>query len=90
MKQKELISQIFKILLLYEDVLNSNSNVTEKDYLSYLNRIYIFWLGANREDIYNIIKGLQTLGITAEHKTVKSMVFHIIDVLQKRSDTVVF
>ena len=90
MKQKDLISQIFKILLLYEDVLNVDSNVTEKEYLSYLNRIYIFWLGANRQDIYNIIKGLQMLGINAEHQVVKSMVFHIIDVIQKGDDAIAF
>lgn len=90
LKQKEIISQFYKILLLYEDVFNDNSSVTENDYLRYLNRIYIYWLGANKENIYNILKGLYSLGLNAKHETVKSMVFHMIDLVEKEGNNYVF
>lgn len=81
MDQKQAIAQIYKILLLYEDV--EKSNLAVNDYLSYLDRCYIYWVGVGNSNIYNIIKGLQTLGMEVEHQSVKSMVFHIIDVIQK-------
>lgn len=83
MEQKELIAQIYKILLLYEDVYNGQSSVCENDYLGYLDRMYVYWVGNGNSEIFNIIKGLYSLGMTVEHKTVKSMVFHMISVLQK-------
>ena len=85
MNKKELIAQIYKILLLYEDVLDKNSTVQEQDYLAYLDRLYIYWVGADCEDVYNIIKGLRTLGLNVEHQTVKSMVFHVISIMEKGS-----
>lgn len=88
-KEKEIISQFYKILLLYEDACSSQSSITEKDYLRYLNRIYIYWLGADREKIYNILRGLYLLGLSAEHETVKSMVFHIIDLIEKEGENYV-
>ena len=89
MEKKELIAQVYKILLLCEDVIDDSSSIQEKDYLGYLNRIYVYWLGANRDDIFNIVKGLYTLGINATHDIVKQMVFHIIDIIQKGVDGVV-
>lgn len=83
MDKTEVISQIFKILLLYEDVYNDNNSITEKDYIGYLDRLYVYWLGVGSSEIYNIIKGLRILGIEADHKIVKSMVFHTINLIEK-------
>lgn len=83
MDKKEIISQLYKILLLYEDAINLHSSVKEQDYLGYLDRVYIYWRGIGCGDIFNIIKGLHSIGLKAEHHTVKSMVFHMIDVAQK-------
>lgn len=83
MTKQELISQIYKILLLYEDVLDINSTVKPQDYLAYLDRLYVYWLGVGRDDVFNIIRGLRMLELNAEHQTVKQMVFHVIDVVQK-------
>lgn len=83
MKKKEMISQIFKILLLYEDVYKNDNNITENDYIGYLDRLYVYWLGVGSSEIYNILKGLRILGINANHKIVKSMVFHTINLIEK-------
>ena len=89
MKKKEMISQIFKILLLYEDVYKNDNNITEKDYIGYLDRLYVYWLGVGSSEIYNILKGLRILGINANHKIVKSMVFHTINLIEKGDENVV-
>lgn len=86
MKQKDLIAQLFKILLLFEDIGKIGSNIQENDYLGYLDRLYVFWRGMGKDDIFPIIKGLYSLGVKADHKTVKSMVFHMIDIIQKDGD----
>lgn len=83
MEKKQLISQIFKILLLYEDAIAQEDGITKDDYIGYLDRLYIYWLGIGCSDIYNIIKGLKALELNVEHKVVKSMVFHIINLIEK-------
>ena len=83
MEKKELISQVYKILLLYEDAIDINSSVCENDYLGYLDRIYVCWVGIGNKEVYYIIKGLKSLGLEAEHQTVRSMVFHIINIIEK-------
>lgn len=83
MDKQKLIADIYKILLLYEDVIDENSVIKGPDYLGYLDRMYVYWVGVDCREIYNIIKGLRVLGLNVEHQTVKSMVFHVIDVIQK-------
>lgn len=79
MDKEKIISQIYKILLLYEDVIDKK--IALQDYLSYLDRMYVYWVGADRKDIYNVIKGLRVLEENVEHQTVKSMVFHLIHIV---------
>ena len=88
MEKKEQISQIYKILLLYEDIFDESSVVELKDYLNYLDRIYIYWVGTGNSEIFNIIKGLKLLSLEVEHDTVKSMVFHIINLIEKGGECV--
>lgn len=84
-KEKE-ISSIYKILILYEEVEKNKSLNKINSYLNYLDRLYVYWLGIGEKEIYEIIKGLWILNINAGHKRVKSMVFHIIDIIKKGSD----
>ena len=83
MDKKELISQIYKILLLYEDAINEYSTITENAYLGYLDRIYIYWVCIGDEEIFYILKGLRSLGLSVEHHIVRSMIFHIISLIEK-------
>lgn len=83
MDDKKVISSFFKILLLYEDVTNPQSDVTEQDYLTYLNRQYVRYLGTGVAEVYDSIKGLQTLGMGTSHSVVKTTVFHLIDLVKK-------
>lgn len=77
------INDIYKILLLFEDVHNDYSCVTAQDYLRYLDRLYIYWLGVGRSDIFYLIKGLKSLGTETSHQTIKSTVWHIIELIKK-------
>ena len=81
-KEKE-INSFYKILVLYEDMVKGCSGVTVDSYLNYLDKLYVKWLGTGNAEIYNTIKGLWTLGIEAEHRTVKSTVFHMIGLIEK-------
>lgn len=82
---KNLVSPIFKILLLYEDVYNIKSNIQENDYLKYLDRLYIRYSGFANQEICQTIKGLHNLGIQLEHDSVKSTVFHLIELINKEA-----
>ena len=77
MGDNKLTAPLYKILLLYEDVLEPTSNVTEDDYLTYLDRISAYYLGAAKMDIHRYIRGLRSAGVNLEKSTVKSIVFHI-------------
>lgn len=80
---KKLIAPIYKILLLYEDVGAEGSDVREADYMRYLDRLYVRYLGYGEKEIYDTIKGLYILGASASHNTVKASVFHMIDLIEK-------
>lgn len=84
MSEKE-ISSIYKILVLYEEIEKNESLDNIDSYLNYLDRLYVYWLGIGDKEIYEIIKGLWILGENAGHKRVKSMVFHLIDIIKKGS-----
>ena len=72
------INSIFKILGLFEDMMSKEYEITEKEYLAYLRRLYVRYLGKGNAEIYNTIKGLQKLGKNADHDLVKQTVFHLI------------
>lgn len=82
MDKKEAIKLIYKILLLYEDVINKDSVVTEEDYESYLERIYVRFLGKTPE-ISETIYGLKTVGFKLTQPKIKSIVFHLISLIEK-------
>ena len=77
MGDNKLTAPLYKILLLYEDVLEPTSTVTEDDYLTYLDRIGMYYLGATQMEIYRYIRGLRSAGVNLDKSTVKTIVFHI-------------
>ena len=77
MGDNKLTAPLYKILLLYEDVLEPTSAVTEDDYLTYLDRIGMYYLGAAQMEIYRYIRGLRSAGVNLDKSTVKTIVFHI-------------
>ena len=66
MGNNKLTAPLYKILLLYEDVFEPTSSVTENDYLTYLDRISAYYLGASQMDIYRYIRGLRSAGINPQ------------------------
>lgn len=85
MRDNKLSAPIYKILLLFEDTQNEASNIKEQDYLNYLDRLSVRYLGYSNIEIYQTIRGLYLLGSEAHHDTVKRAVFHIINLVQKEA-----
>lgn len=81
-KTKE-IDSLYKILALYEDVEDWKSEIGIESYLNYIDRLYVKWVGIGNPEIYNTLHGLWTLGKDAGHRRVKSMVFHMIGVIER-------
>lgn len=83
MDKKQRIDKIFNILVQFEKIQDIGSGVTEETYQNYLDRLSVWYLGYGNEEVYCGLQGLYELGANAEHETVKRMVFHMIDILDK-------
>lgn len=55
-----------------------------EDYLAYLKRIGVRYLGLGEHEIYQSIKGLERLGYESDKRTVKAVVFHMINIVKGR------
>ena len=78
MSQNRHADEFYKILGLWEDAFQKRT--IEKDsYLKYLNRLSVKYYGLDKQEIYALIKGLYELKDNAGHETVKSVVFHLIE-----------
>ena len=78
MSQNRRADEFYKILGLWEDAFQKQT--IEKDsYLKYLNRLFVKDYGLDKQEIYALIKGLYELKDNAGHETVKSVVFHLIE-----------
>ena len=78
MSQNRRADEFYKILGLWEDAFQKRT--IEKDsYLKYLNRLFVKYYGLDKQEIYALIKGLYELKDNAVHETVKSVVFHLIE-----------
>ena len=82
MDKEQKINEIFNILVQYEKV---GVEIQEEDYLSYLDRLYTWYSGYN-DNIAFGIKGLFNLSTTAEHDSVRRMVFHLISLIEREGE----
>lgn len=83
MTKQQRINSIFNILVQFEKINVPFSGITEESYQNYLDRLNVWYIGYGNDDISYAIEGLYKLGAKAEHETVKRIVFHIIDILDK-------
>lgn len=83
MNKSREIDALYKILALYEDIGDEQSPVDIDGYLNYIDKLYVKWLGIGNSDIYGILKGLWMLRDEVDHKRVKSMVFHMINIIER-------
>lgn len=83
MSKKRNIASLYKILALYEDIFNENSPVTKESYLTYIDRTYVRWVGHGCEEISDILLGIKKLEMEIEHEQLKSMVFHMINLVKE-------
>ena len=78
MSQNRYAYEFYKFLGLWEDAFQKQT--IEKDsYLKYLNRLFVKYYGLNKQEIYALIKGLYELKYNAGYETVKSVLFHLIE-----------
>lgn len=83
MNKKNKIDRIYEILIQYEHLKNKEPNITEVSYKNYIDRLSVWYLGYGNEEIACSLKGLHKLGLEASHETVKRIVFHIINIIDK-------
>jgi len=83
MTKKELIDSLYVILCLYEDVFKPEKTTTQEDYLTYVNRKYVFFSGRHNEEIACLLKGLEELSFEITHDELRSIVFHMIGLIEK-------
>ena len=83
MDKEKQINEIFNILVQFEKIAQNNSGVTETTYKNYLDRLYIWFIGCGNSEIASGIKGLYDLGANASHSSVKRVVFHMIELIEK-------
>lgn len=84
--KSKLINKCFAILGIYEDC---DENKSYMPYLTYIDRVKIEFVGFNDNvnnihllSVINILTGMQEVERLC-HKDVKSLVFHIISIVQK-------
>lgn len=80
---KRRIDSIYKIFALRKSLEDEDSVVTEEGYIKYLERLYIWFLGYGNEEVYSSILGLKKVGTQANVTTVKNVVLHMINLLEK-------
>ena len=80
---KRRIDSIYKIFALRKSLEEADTVVTEEGYTKYLERLYIWFLGYGNEEVYSSILGLKKLGTQANVTTVKNVVLHMINLLEK-------
>lgn len=84
MSMNKRIDGIYKILPLYEDAVNGACEFD--NYMKYLNRVYIRYIGHGNQEIAESIKGLIELRESIKHDEVHRIVFHIISLLEREDD----
>ena len=83
MNVKKRIDSVYKIFALRLSLEDENSDVTWDGYKKYLERLYVWFLGYGNEEIYSSILGLKKSYKETSLDTVKTIVFHIIHILEK-------
>lgn len=86
MSKNKRIDGIYKILPMYEDASDSNDDKKLNDYLAYLSRVYVQYVGFGNSEISELIKGLIFLKNNATQDDVHRVVFHMISLLEKEDD----
>lgn len=80
---KRRIDSVYKIFALRLSLENKDSDVTWEGYQKYIERLYVWFLGYGNEEIYSSLLGLKKAYKETSLDTVKSVVFHIIHILEE-------
>lgn len=82
MDKSKQVDGIYKVLALYEDAIDENSTVTKEDYESYLHKLAILHDGLSHSDMAGYLRGLAKSSTDLPHKRVRSVVFHMINMIE--------
>lgn len=83
MSKNRRIDGIYKILPLYEAMIDGEDKISIESYIGYLRRIYVKASGWGIQEIPELIKGLITLGDRASQKEVRQIVLHMIGIIER-------
>ena len=79
-KKERRIDEIFNILVQYEKI---GIEITEEDYVSYLDRLYTWYSGYD-DNVATGIKGLLKFGVNISHDSVRRMTFYLISLVERK------
>lgn len=82
MSENRMIDAVYKILPLYEEVVETKSEMVYRAYLAYLSRLSVQLAGID-DGMTSMVRGLEVMGQDASHDQVRRSVFHMIHVLEK-------
>lgn len=82
-EKRKRIDSIYKVLVLYEDAIDADNTVTFDDYLTYVKKLSIMYDGFGNKEFYGFLNGLYKQGENIGVETVKSIIFHMISVVDK-------
>lgn len=77
------IYNLYSILLLFEELGKPETEVNLDNYLKYLERLHFTYEAINQVEISAILQGLHNGRDRLSHDTVRSIVFHMIDLIKK-------
>ena len=80
MNKDKAIAAVYKILPMYEEVVETQSEMVYRAYLAYLSRLSVMVAGID-DGMTSMVRGLETLG--SDDDQVRRTVFHMIHVLDK-------
>lgn len=82
MNKEKVIAAIYKVLPLYEETVETSSEMVERAYIAYLSRLSVMVAGID-DGMTSMVRGLMALGGEADHDQVRRTVFHMIHVVDK-------
>ena len=82
-EKRKRIDSIYKVLALYEDAIDEDNIVAFGDYLTYVKKLAIMYDGFGNEEFYGLLNGLYKGGDQIFLDEVKSIVFHMINIIDK-------
>ena len=84
-KKQEQIHALYKVLLLFEDLISAEPSIEEADYTVYCERLSVRFRTVDGE-IADTLAGLGKMGLELTHPVVRSCVLRMTNQIERMSD----